>query len=66
MIGNGPIYTAVDIDASVTSWASVAAIDLPANAFGKQVRLEFRLTGNGGELADFLGWYIDNILVEGF
>ncbi|MEM1085173.1 MAG: hypothetical protein AAGI48_13760 [Verrucomicrobiota bacterium] len=63
VIGGGPIYT-VNGEVSV-DWAdanSGTPIALPAAAMGQSVRIEWRFTG--GNFVDFLGWYIDDVIVS--
>lgn len=62
----GPIFTSVDSDIGAAPWSLRAAIAFPAEAYGQEVRVEFRFTGNGGPNEDYMGWYIDDVLVEGF
>ena len=57
----GAVYTGVDGDINNASWAAVGPIDISAGA-GLNVRLEWRFSGQApGE--DYMGWYIDNVLV---
>ncbi|MDP0492148.1 MAG: hypothetical protein Q7Q71_13955 [Verrucomicrobiota bacterium JB023] len=64
VIGSGAIYVATDSVLSTADWEEVS-VDLPSEAFGQSIRLQFRLSGSGGETEDYMGWYIDNVLVEG-
>ena len=63
-IGNGPIYTAIDPDFNSTSWNTTPEIELPTEALGQAIRLEFRISVPDA-FSSPLGWYIDDVLVEG-
>lgn len=65
VIGSGPIHTSVDPNSLGTGWTTVTDVAFPAEALGQAVRIEFRFTGSGGSSNDFMGWYIDNVVVEG-
>ena len=62
-IGDAPIYTAIDLDVTSAGFASVGPLELPGEALGETIRFEFRYTS--GNAADFLGWYIDDVRLEG-
>ncbi|WP_411847014.1 hypothetical protein AAFN60_06020 [Roseibacillus persicicus] len=64
VIGTGAIFQAEDMDVNETDWETVSGIELPAEALGQAVRIEFRFSGDGGPTNDFLGWYIDDVSVE--
>ncbi len=53
-------------DGNVTSatWTTVGPIEIPAAALGQAVRIEWCFSGTGGTTQDYLGWYIDDVLVE--
>ncbi|HJM64601.1 MAG TPA: Ig-like domain-containing protein [Roseibacillus sp.] len=57
------IYTATDGDPSNAPWASVAPIAIPGAALGQAVRIEWRFTGAGAPGSDYMGWYIDDVVV---
>ncbi len=59
----GPIHTSSDATTSSAHWAEVGPIPLPAEAFGRQVRLEWRFTKVDAG-TDYLGWYIDDVIVN--
>lgn len=61
-IGGG-IHTATDGDIFNANWASVELIDISAGA-GLKVRLEWRFSGQA-QSANYLGWYIDDVEVNG-
>ena len=63
-IGNGPIYTATDPDFETVSWNPTPEIELPTEALGQAIRLEFRISVPEASNSP-LGWYIDDVLVEG-
>ena len=63
-LGTEPIYSVNDADIATTAWMPVSPQDLPSEALGNVIRLEFRVTS--GTDATFLGWYIDDVTVEGF
>ena len=63
-LGTEPIYSVNDADINTTGWMNVPPQDLPSQALGNSIRLEFRITS--GTDATFLGWYIDDVTVEGF
>ena len=56
------IYTAGDGEINTADWTAVPAIDLAAG-IGRKVRLEWCLTGVAGGTNDYMGWYIDDIVV---
>ena len=56
------IYTAADSSPTDANWSDVAAIDLSAGA-GQLVRIEWCLSGFGGTSDDYMGWYIDDVVV---
>ncbi|MGD7652240.1 MAG: hypothetical protein ACQCXQ_03425 [Verrucomicrobiales bacterium] len=53
-------------DGNVTSaaWTTVGPVEIPAAALGQAVRIEWCFSGTGGTTEDYLGWYIDDVLVE--
>jgi hypothetical protein len=53
-----------DASSSSAAWERVGPVSLPAAAIGERVRIEWCLTGTGGTSSDFMGWYIDDVLVE--
>jgi hypothetical protein len=57
------IYTAIDPDINTTGWNNVGPIAIPAAALGQKVRLEFSFSGAGFPAQDFVGWFIDDVLV---
>lgn len=59
----GPIHVSTDADNNASAWSQVAPIDLPPAAFGQPVRIEWRFTKVDAG-TDFLGWYIDDIVVN--
>jgi hypothetical protein len=57
------VYTADDSGTTGdANWNSVPAIDL-TSVVGQKVRIEWCLSGFGGTSDDFLGWYIDDVVV---
>ncbi len=56
------IHVSADADLAAASWNSVGPINL-APGVGQNVRIEWRLEGTGGASHDYLGWYIDDVLV---
>ncbi|MDP0490234.1 MAG: hypothetical protein Q7Q71_04200 [Verrucomicrobiota bacterium JB023] len=61
------VYTATDGSLATADWAEANGgqpIDLSAGA-GLTVYLQWCLSGVGGTTADYLGWYIDDVVVEG-
>jgi hypothetical protein len=64
VIGGGPIYNATGGVLTSVNWTAAnggTPIALPAGAMGQTVRIEWRFSGAG---TDFLGWYIDDVVVE--
>ncbi|MDQ8191986.1 choice-of-anchor J domain-containing protein [Roseibacillus persicicus] len=61
LIESTPIYISTDTRLTNASWTMVEPISLPASAYGQAVRLEFRFVGTNP--GNFLGWYIDDVLV---
>jgi hypothetical protein len=57
------IYIATDGSESNTRWSTVAPIAIPEEALGQAVRIEWRFTQTGFFSGDYMGWYIDNVLV---
>ena len=62
-IGTAPIYIAIDESISTTGYMPVGPLEFPSDALGQVIRLEFRYMSDNA--ADFLGWYIDDVTVEG-
>ncbi|MEM1085180.1 MAG: hypothetical protein AAGI48_13795 [Verrucomicrobiota bacterium] len=61
----GAIYTSTDGSEKSSDWAPAnggTAIALPAGAMGQSVRIQWRFTG--GNVTDFLGWYVDDVVVD--
>ncbi len=58
-ISGGPVFTAAT---GSSDWVNSPVIDLE-NGLGKVVRIEWCLTGDGGSSDDYLGWYIDDVLI---
>jgi hypothetical protein len=56
------IHVSEEGDVSTAPWSAVGPIDLAAGV-GQQVRLEWRFEGAGGPNDDFMGWYIDDVVV---
>ena len=59
------VYTATDSDSSNAPWAPAnggSPIDLSAGA-GLTVYLQWCLSGTGGDSDDYMGWYIDDVVV---
>lgn len=59
----GPIHVSADTDTSNSPWEMVAPIALPPAAFTQPIRLEWRFSKLGGS-SNYLGWYIDDIVVS--
>jgi hypothetical protein len=57
------IYTATDGSESNARWSTVGPIAIPVEALGQAVRIEWRFTQTGFFSGDYMGWYIDNVLV---
>jgi len=56
----------VDTAIGAATWATAdggTPIAIPGAALGQLVRIEWRLTGRGGISDDYLGWYIDDVVV---
>ena len=65
LTGGIAIYTASDTDTGTADWAIAnggSAIDLAPFA-GQAIRIEWCLTGFGGFTEDYMGWYIDDVIV---
>lgn len=58
----GTIYTAVDAEPNTSSWAAAGTFDLSAG-LGLNVYLQWELDHVDG--IDFIGWYIDDVVVTG-
>ena len=59
------VYTAVDGNNTTADWAAAnggTPIDLSAGA-GETVYLQWCLSGTGGIDADYMGWYIDDVVI---
>ena len=59
------VYTVVDGDITTANWAAAnggTPIDLSAGA-GMIVYLQWCLSGTGGSFGDYLGWYIDDVVI---
>jgi hypothetical protein len=52
-----------DPDDSNANWGTVGPVAIPAAAYGQPVRIEWCLSGTGGTSFDFMGWYIDDVVV---
>jgi hypothetical protein len=60
------IYTPTDNNINTADWNPAnndTAITIPAAALGQAVRIEWKFNGLGGSTSDFLGWYIDDVLL---
>ena len=57
------IHTTTDADFESANWTTVNGISLAAG-IGQQVRIEWVLSGTGGSSNDFMGWYIDDVLID--
>jgi hypothetical protein len=57
------IHVSGDGDISTADWSAVGPIDLAAGV-GQEVRLEWRFEGAGGSSDDFMGWYLDDVVVR--
>lgn len=63
----GTVYTAVDVALANADWAEANGgdpIDLSLGA-GLTVYLKWCLSGVGSTTDDYMGWYIDDVLIEG-
>ena len=63
----GIVYTAVDGDILTANWAAAnggTPIDISAGA-GLTVYLQWCLSGTGDIFDDFMGWYIDDVVITG-
>jgi hypothetical protein len=56
------VHVSVDASDTQSEWEAVGPIDLSAGV-GQEVRLEWRLTGTGATTADYMGWYLDDVVV---
>lgn len=52
--------TITDGDTDTAAWQSSGPHALPV---GARIRIEWQFSGTGGTSKDYLGWYIDNVLV---
>lgn len=52
-----------DTDDFAANWESVGPVSIPAAAIGQPVRIEWCLSGVGGASKDYMGWYIDDVMV---
>jgi hypothetical protein len=52
--------TIVDINSTAAAWATAGPYTLPV---GAPIRIVWSLTGSGGSSDDYLGWYIDDVVV---
>ena len=50
-----------DTDSTISPWAIVGPLPLPTEAFGQEVRLEWRFVGNGDDF--YNGVYIDQVVI---
>lgn len=50
-----------DIGGAGAAWEELVA-DLPAEALGRRIRIEFRFASNGDP--SYAGWYVDDVVVE--
>ena len=57
------ILPITDGDINNAFWQSVGPVAIPAPALGQPVRIEWCLSGTGGLGADFMGWYLDDVVV---
>lgn len=57
------IISITDTDTLTAFWEPVGPIALPDAALGQLVRIEWCLSGEAGPSDDFLGWYIDDVVV---
>lgn len=60
----GDIVSITDEDTGSAAWENVGPIAIPAAALDRPVRLEWCLDGEGGSTDDYLGWYIDDVVIE--
>jgi len=51
-----------DIDGGSSAWEP-ASFEIPATAIGRNIRIEWRLTTTA--TIDYIGWYIDDVVVTG-
>ncbi len=61
------VYTATDGSGTTAIWAGAnggMAIPIPVGALGQKVRIEWKLRGFGGSSDDYMGWYIDDVVVR--
>jgi hypothetical protein len=56
------IHVSEDGDIGNAEWNGVGPIDLAAGV-GQEVRIEWRFEGVGGTTDDFMGWYVDDVVV---
>lgn len=57
------IVTTFDDNSVKADWKTVGPVTIPTAALGRKVRIEWRLSGTGGASKDFMGWYIDDVMV---
>jgi hypothetical protein len=60
----GDIVSITDGNTASAAWENADPIAIPAAALGQTVRLEWCLNGEGGPTDDYLGWYIDDVVIE--
>jgi hypothetical protein len=58
------IVTITDTADNAADWETVGPVAIPAPALGQPVRIEWCLNGAGGPNDDYMGWYIDDVVVE--
>lgn len=56
------VEVVTDIDGADTEWQNVS-LNLPAEALGKVIKLEFRMVTDDFVGSNFPGWYIDDVAV---
>ena len=57
------IVSISDDNMGTAFWQPVGPIVIPNAAFGQSVRIEWCLSGTGGATDDFMGWYIDDVVI---
>ncbi|MGD7652581.1 MAG: Ig-like domain-containing protein [Verrucomicrobiales bacterium] len=57
------IVTVIDTDIESAAWESIGPVAIPASALGQPVRIEWCLSGTGGSTSDYMGWFIDDVVV---
>ena len=57
------IVAITDTDDTAADWESIGPVAIPALALGQAVRIEWCLSGVGGTTDDYMGWYIDDVVV---